>query len=340
MIENPTPTETPRLPDWWWRPLAFAAGFALIIAVLFRVGRDIYMEPSVVSDHLGLAEMRKRKVLLLGTSHGHDLSLEAAGFDGADLTHGGQDLFEMAYMARTVKQRSRKLDTVIISLSYFSFNFDNSAYELKGVRTRVGRRTGLYSTFARLSIIPGDSAEYIKGIFYPVITPDHYQAGFEGIAHLLEDGTLGAHPTPDVEKPAPDRRHPMAWFRKHAKRRCESFHEFAKNMTEHHPGLEEDSFRSTLELAKELRSSSIRVVFFTPPYTQPYNECFGEEYQSRTRVLGRRLADESDSIYFDFSHDDRFTERTELFEDSDHLNERGRRRFSQLLKQRLNAQSR
>ena len=323
-------------PNWWSRPIVFVAGLAAILGLLSLASRSVYLEPNNAADRKLLAEMRKRHVLLLGTSHGHDVSLSEMGFDGVDLTHGGQDLFEMAYMARTVKKRSPLFDTLVISLSYFSFNFDNAAYTVDGVRTRVGRRLDLYTVFPRLTFIPGDSAEYVKGRLYPIVTLDHYQAGFKAIwdrAHGRDVVPL-AVPAPPVP---PDKTQAPSWFKKHAKRRCQQFRDFARNMSEHHPGLAEDAFASTLALAREMQAAKVRVIFVTPPYTRQYNDCFEKEYVERTLESGRRLATLTGASYFDFSHDDSFVDRRKFFEDSDHLNERGRVAFSRRFKQQLEA---
>jgi hypothetical protein len=332
---DPEPRPSPRR---WWRPPAFLAGFAAVVVLLYLAGRDVYWDIGIDADRQALARMTTHHAILLGTSHGHDLSLSDAGFDGADMTHGGQDLFEMAYMTRSVRRRARHLDTVLISLSYFSFVFDNSAYEVDGVRTRVGRRISLYGGFARLAFIPGDSAEYLKGLLYPVVTEDHYRAGFGALGALLTGGRLGSGAPAAAPEPPP-RRRSETWVARQAERRCKLFGDYARNMSEHHPGLAEDTFESTLELARELRAASVRVLFFTPPYRRPYNACFDARYQSQTRANGRRLASESGTPYLDFSHDPSFVDDPALFEDSDHLNEEGRVVFSRMFKRELEARS-
>jgi hypothetical protein len=288
-----------------------------------------------------LEQMNTRHVILLGTSHGHDLSLPEAGFDGVDLSHGGQDLFEMAYMARTVKRRAPHLDTVIVSLSYFSFVFDNAAYIRDGVRVRIGRRMDLYAGYGRLGFIRGDSAEYVKGLLYPIVTADHYRAGFQGLGALLtRRSTGGVARAPAADTPEPATQQPAAWYAHHAKRRCRQFGDYARNMSEHHPGLAEDSFESTLGLVRELRAASIRVLFFTPPFMRPYNACFNRDYQKQTRANGKHLARISGTPYFDFSNDPGFVDNTAFFDDSDHLSERGQVAFSRLFKHELEARSR
>lgn len=334
------PTLRP-LARWWWRPPAFAAGFIAIVAGLYLVGHAVYLDQTIAADREAFAQMRDRHVLLLGTSHGHDLSLADAGFDGVDLSHGGQDLFEMAYMARTVKKTARKLDTVFISLSYFSLYFDNAAYVKDGVRSRVGRRIDLYSIFGRMALIPGDSAEYVKGRLYPVVTSDHYRAGFRNIASLLTGhGALSAAPAQPTTEVTQATHRSRSFIAGHAKRRCKQFAEFSRNMSEHHPRLAEDSLRTTLELTRELTAASVRVVFFTPPYTRAYNACFDPDHARQTREAGQRFAREKGAFYYDFSEHPAYIDRLELFEDSDHLNEQGRAQFSRLLREHLDADSR
>jgi len=339
--EPKTPHRPGSSDSWWARLLAFSAGLGLLVTALFRNARHVYLDGTDVRDRQALVDARHRRALLLGTSHGYDLDLEEAGLKGVDMTHGGQDLFEMAFMTRTVKERSRRLRTVIISLSYFSFSFDNAAYTLDGVKTRIGRRISLYTDFRRMAFIPGDGSEFLKGILYPVVTPDHYQLGFQTLLARLTPGAIvpGA-PSAEYPPPSPVKRRSRTWYVRHAQRRCKSFSEFSHNMAEHHPGLADDSFNSTLELTRELQAASIRVIFFTPPYTAAYNDCFDPTYVKQTIDGGHRLQSLTGAPYFDFSHDPAFVKKLRFFEDSDHLNDEGRKRFSRRFKEALRAQSR
>lgn len=317
---------------WWWRPPAFLCGLALVLGGLYAVGSRIYLTHELADDRETLADMAQRHVLLLGSSHGHALIPREAGLDGVDMAHAGQDLFEMAYMARTVQRRAPKLNLVLITLSYFSFVFDNAAYEEHGVKTRVGRRIRLYSGFPRLAFIPGDSSEFMKAKLWPIVTADHYQTAFRRLPLARELGS--AEEEADGEEPdaAPRKHiahaHDAASFARHAHARCHEYANLTKVMRKNHPGLEDDTQRSMLELTQELEREGVRVVFFTPPYQRAYTACFDPHLQRLTRESGRELERSTRARYFDFSKDPDFVDHLDWFANSDHLAKDGMVEFS------------
>jgi hypothetical protein len=284
--------------------------------------------------------MESRGTVVLGSSHAYAIVPEHMGLSGVNLAHDGQDLFEVAYIARTVKARAPKLDTVIIALSYFSFVFDNAAYTLRGVETRIGQRIDLYAAFGRLSFIPGDGSEYLKGMLWPLVTRDHFEAGFAAlgpkVAHAeeLEDDTVAdrdRHGAADVEAPRGKRpSKTLAFYQKHAERRCRQYDALIRTMRSRHPGLERDAYDVLRDVVAELEQSEIDVVLVTPPYFEPYNECFAKRWQELTRKNGQRIAEATGARYFDFSHHPEFREMNR-FMDSDHIRANHWKRLSRAL---------
>jgi hypothetical protein len=313
----------------------------LIVFMLYVTGNDVYKTPEIEADRALLREMVNRRVLLLGSSHGRDLVLSTAGLDGVDLSHDGQDLFEMAYIARSVKAKAPKLDTVFVTLSYFSFVFDNAAYLSKGVQTRVDRRVGLYRVFGRLSFIPGDSPQYLKAMLAPVITRDHYRKVFgrlpDEVSSAIGEEDEGDEAEFDEEDddPAPEkRRHSRrglpGYFQRYARGRCHLYADLTHVMQHNHPGLVGDTKQLMLRLTRELEAASVRVVFFTPPFLLPYNACFDQRQQRLTRETGRWLAQATRARYFDFSTDPSFVNHERYFKNTDHLSRPGKAAFSKL----------
>src|SRR6185369_14343670 len=95
------------------------------------------------------------RAIVLGSSHGKGVRLDSMGLVGQNFSHNGADLYEMAYIARSVKRRVPRVDTVLVALSYFSFGLDNAAYVEHGTATRIERRIEMYSAFPRLSFVAG-----------------------------------------------------------------------------------------------------------------------------------------------------------------------------------------
>jgi len=328
---------------WWWRPPAFLMGLAALVALLYVGGSQVYLPDEVRDDRKALEEMQHRHALLVGASHGHDLILDEAGMDGVDMTHGGQDLYEMAYIARSVMRRAPLLDSVFIALSYFSFSFDNAAYVAKGVQTRIGRRIRVYSSFPRPAFYSGDAPQFLKAQLWPIVTADHYRAAFRRLPQRLAaaaatetdedtDSEEAAAPAPAKKR---RKRKPPGFYQNHARGRCRQYSHLMRVMRKNHPNVVEDTKELMLELTRELESASIRVIFFTPPYLRAYTDCFEQRYQQLTRDTGRYLERATHARYFDLSRVPEFVDRQTYFTDSDHLNVYGKVEFSHRLAARL-----
>ena len=259
------------------------------------------------------------------------------------MAHGGQDVFEMAYIARTVKRRAPLLDTVFVALSYFSFALDNSAYVVKGVQTRIGRRIRLYSGFARPAFYRGDAPQFLKAQLWPIVTGDHYKKALRGLPRRFSSGATEVDEDTDSEEAdepvakvkKPWKRKPPSWYVSHAHSRCRQYSHLMRVMHQNHPDVGEDSKALMLGLARELEAASIKVVFFTPPYLKPYSACFESRYQRLTRDTGRYLERVTHARYFDLSQAPDLIERLDLFTDSDHLNVHGKAEFSHRLAELL-----
>jgi hypothetical protein len=322
----------------WWRPPAFLAGIGALLALFYLHGRTVYMTKSLRDDRNELERMASRRAVVLGSSHAYSIELKAMRLSGVNLAHDGQDLFEVAYIARTVKARAPKLDRVVIALSYFSFVFDNAAYVENGVKTRVGRRIDLYAGFGRFSLIPGDGGEYLKGMLWPLVTRDHYAAGFSalGVKEARaetpdDDADRDRAGDKDVDLP-PGKRPPktLQYYQDHAKRRCRHYDALIKGMRAGHPGIERDTYAVLRALIEELHDDSIKVVLVTPPYLDPYNQCFDQRWQRLTRENGARLAKETGATYLDYSTHPAFRDMSR-FMDTDHLRKSHRAAFSKML---------
>jgi hypothetical protein len=164
----------------WWAPPCFLTGLAAIVWGLYVLGKPYYAEEDVRTDLPKVEALADARFIVLGASHAKGIGIDAPDLDGQNLYHNGQDVFEMAYIARSAVARAPHLKYVVLTLSYFSFGFDNAAYERHGVRDRIGRRIEMYSAFPRLGFVPGDQNEWLKGLLFPIVTRDHFQRGFVG----------------------------------------------------------------------------------------------------------------------------------------------------------------
>jgi len=142
-----------------WAPPLFLLGFAALVWMLRTLAAPVYATGEVGQDLQELAALDESgNAIVVGSSHGNGVAIEDTGLHGQNFSHAGQDLFEMVYIARSVRRRVPRLDTVLVALSYFSFSYDNGAYHRRGKRTRIGRRITMYSAFARPTFLPGDGS--------------------------------------------------------------------------------------------------------------------------------------------------------------------------------------
>jgi hypothetical protein len=314
------------------RPLAFTAGLALIFCALYVIGYKRYESYQIRSDRKNLARMATGNGVVFGSSHGFNLLPEEVGFEGVNLSHGGQDLFEMVYMARAVKRAAPELETVIFTLSYFAFALDNAAYLSKGTQSRIGRRIVMYASFPSFGFVPGDATSWVKGNLSPVVTRDHWKSV------LWPTGSREATPKGSDLPPDPksDRGSAsLSSLESHARRRCKQYSRLMRNMAKNHEGLDDDAFEALRDVSRDLEKAGVRVVLVTSPYYETYNACFDAKRQALTRRLARRVARETGAEYIDASNEPGFTRTREYFRNSDHMNRDGKIEFSRWLGQQL-----
>ena len=320
------------------RSFAFAAGFALIVAALYALAAERYESPQIRSDRRNLARMTTGTLLVLGSSHGFNLLPKEMGFEGVNLAHGGQDGFEMGYMARAVKRASPNLRTVVFTLSYFTFFFDNAAYLQGGRNTRIGRRVGMYSAFRSFPHIPGDGTSFVKGVLYPVVTSDHWKSLLwpspsDAPAYVKASGLP---PNSKGDKQVASE----SSIATHARRRCSQYKKLIRNMTSHHENLDDDVYAFLRNVSGELEDAGVRVVLVIPAYYETYNACFDAKRQAQTRRLAKRLAKETGAELIDAGTEPEFSNNSEFFSNSDHMNRNGKVAFSRWLGRRLAGRAR
>jgi hypothetical protein len=332
MIDEVPSTDTKRRHRCWWRPVAFTTGLVVIFGLLYAAGYSRYESPQVKADREALARMATGNGVVFGSSHGFNILPEKAGLDGVNLAHGGQDVFEMVYMARAVKRAAPNLETVLFTISYFTFSLDNAIVKPGGAQPRLGRRLVMYAAFPSFDFVPGDASAWVKGLLSPVVTRDHWKS------ILWWDGSRPAFPSASDLPPNPkrDRRVANASFIvTHATNRCKSYAKAMRNAEAFHSGLHEDAFETLRDVSQDLEDAGVRVVLVTPPYFETYNACFDAKRQALARRLATRVAKETGAEYIDASKHPEFSTTLEYFSNSDHMNRTGKVAFSRWLEQRL-----
>lgn len=83
------------------------------------------------------------------------------------------------------------------------------------------------------------------------------------------------------------------------------------------------------------KENSITPVLITTPYTGLYSDLFPEKFKEEFRRTVNAISAESGVPYYDYSEDERFSDRLDYFSDADHLNENGAIYFMQIIEKEI-----
>jgi hypothetical protein len=321
----------------------FVLGLGLLATPLYLVGMRYYHAQERERIRSVLERAEDVEAVVFGSSHAECVDLDVMGLKGENLFSSAQDMFEIDYKVRSLLPRLKHLETAFVSVSYFSFLYDN-AISPEGGKNREGKRLAVYAEYpVTLPCIPGDAGHFLKGILHPLITTDHWRRVFSRRLETSEPPESGKAKTArrDLESvrreiarlgTSPAGR---AELIAHAKLRCERYQETIDAMVAEHPGLGEDALDVSTSFVSRLERRNVRVVLFTPPYFRDYNQQFD---RTRRHVMEKSvdaLISATGVEYYDFSHDAEFETNAALFLNSDHLNELGAALFSLKLKDRM-----
>lgn len=266
--------------------------------------------------------------LAIGSSHAGRISFHVLGVDGVAFTLPLGDFFETEYMARALVPRLPGVDTVYVSVSFYSFCWDSALASEDGFK--YGRFL-CYSLLGRWQPIPGDLKNWIRGRLRPLVRTDHW----EGVFHGIGQGRAAFEPASlDVALPAEAGGHDVALSR-HALRRTTAVMNQMTLMVKQDPLLAERAEKSLVRTAAYLRQRGVCLIFFTPPFYEAYINAFRPEYIEDMRTRMGKLSQNLRVPYFDFSTNALWSANADLFADSDHVAPRGSTLMTQELLTRL-----
>lgn len=196
---------------------------------------------------------------------------------------------------------------MFIPVSYFSFN--NEVVDEEEKQFLAAK----YYTFLSPRYIPSYDP-YIDLVTHqlPILS-----AG-EDLIKILPSFSLKAHAA-EAE----------ASFREKAQNR---YHRHMDNKEEYFLPERIDNLYDILAFCKE---NSITPVLITTPYTGLYSDLFPEKFKEEFRRTVNAISAESSVPYYDYSEDERFSDRLDYFSDADHLNENGAIYFMQIIEKEI-----
>lgn len=329
------------------KAFAFVVGTALIFNLLGSFAEQIAPLDDWRAEHQQRSEnLQERRTqieaITLGNSHSDALDYSVLGVDGQSLAFAAADLFEVEKYAALMADRLPNLKTVFIAISYYSFSRDNATFE--PFRTR---RIRYYSMVPTWSPIQGDLSNFVLGRLesythtMSVIRSDSWLGVWEGLANEASSGD--AFPFDGVVTTS-------AWgtcshytaeqLESHAQDIANRNVTSSNQMAAIHQDLEQDAFDTLARTIEQLQSNGIRVVLFTPTYYERYNAYFMEQGSTLYENMKLRMGELQQTQrveYYDFSSDPDIASQPELFYNSDHLGDCGRKVFSTKLLEAMNA---
>jgi hypothetical protein len=336
--------------DIMWKFFAKASAFLMGIGLLFNISGTLADRIAPLEDwrieHQQRVESLQAKqdvieAVTLGNSHSDSLDYSILGIEGQSLAFAAADLFEIEKYAMYLDDELPNLKTVFIAVSYYSFSWDNAAFE--PYRTR---RIRYYSMVPVWSPIRGDVSNYLLGKLesYTHVMSEVRSDNWLGVWVNLErnvplentsryDGVLttsawGICPHYTAEQ-----------LETHALRTATRNVSDAVRMADVHPWLEQEAYNALARTIEGLQSKGIRAILFTPTYYEKYNEYYIEDGSSiieDMRAMIDRLHQTYQVEYYDYSRDGEIVIHPELFYNSDHLGECGMKVFSAKLLRAMN----
>jgi hypothetical protein len=284
------------------------------------------------------------QAITLGSSHADSIDYSAMGIDGQSLALAAADLFEIEKTVSSLDHKLPRLNTVIITISYYTFNWDTAS----DPRLRP-RRIGFYSEIPVWSPVSGDWSSFLMGKLdaYTHVLRVVRSDNWKDVWPELLAGTPAADPFPyDGVRTA------SAWGEcshyteeqliDHAVQVAGNNVATSQQMAAAHPGLEQDSYAALARTIEHLQSRGIRVVLYTPAYYDRYTADFSEQGSAIIEGMKQdvgKLQDTYGVEYYDFSIDPEITTQPDLFSNSDHVNECGSRVVSKKLRERMDEKS-
>lgn len=331
----------------------FVKAFALIIgsSVIFNILGAAADRVAPLEDwrtehqqRMDFLEARQDQIvaITLGNSHSDALDYSVVGIEGQSLAFAAADLFEIEKYATLITDELPNIKIVFIAISYYSFSRDNAV--LEPFRTR---RIRFYSLVPTWSPIRGDASNFVLGRLesytrvMSVVRSDSWRGvwseltndapsenpfAYDGIRTTSAWGECSHYTRAQLE----------AHAREIAVRNVGS----SGQMAALHQGLGQDAFDALARTFERLQSKGIRIVLFTPTYYEKYTGYFAENGSymiddMRDKLEKLRLTYPVE--YYDFSNDPQIENQPELFYNSDHLGDCGRRIFSAKLLEAMNS---
>ncbi len=331
------------------KALFFVLGISLLLNLLGTLAdRKAPLEDWRQYYEENLANLKARNdsidAITLGSSHADSIDYQAMGIDGQSMALAAADLFEIEKTVQSLDHQLPHLNTVFITISYFTFSWDTSVDQY--LRPR---RIGFYSELPIWSPIHDDLSNFLLGKLdaYTHVLRVVRSDNWKEVWPELLPGAPPADPFPSDTV-----RTSSAWGEcnhyteeqlvAHADDIANKYVVTSTQMAYAHPNLEQDSYAALARTIEHLQSRGIRVVLYTPAYYDEYTKVFskdGADMVDRMKQSVHKLQETYGLEYYDFSTNPNIITHPELFYNSDHVSDCGSRVVSEMLLQQMGGTS-
>jgi hypothetical protein len=298
----------------------------------------------VVGESENYASLMNRRnqvqAISLGNSHSDAIDFTVFGLEGQRLARGGADLFEVERYAAAVSGKLPSLQIAFVALSYYSFSRDNST--LDNMRDL---RVELYATLPIWLPAKGDGHNFLVGKLqaYSQLMKVVQSGNWYNVIHRIFESA----PPEDLSQSDPQYtgvRTLTPWgecahftveeLNAHGDEIAGKNVTSSRAMAKAHPRLPDDALEALAQTIEHFQAKGVRVILFTPPYYEAYTAHFSDQAADmidQMRQAASLLQEKYHVEYFDFSNDPDIIRRPELFFNSDHVNNCGRKAFTEHL---------
>lgn len=325
--------------------IAIPTAAVLLLFLLNRPYRKIDDEKYMDMWNLGMLGNQVNNVRLanIGSSHGaYDFVYDSFTQTGVSCFNFGHTSQTYEYDLALLKEYGSHLEeggVLLIPVSYFSFNNETAneteaqALSVKYYHYLSPKNMPHYDLFTdivtnRLPILSAGEdllkllpkASLTAHAAETADTPESGEAAAENTdAPATDEAAAKSTETPAMDEAA------VAEF---ASRAAQRFDRHFGNKEEYFLPDREEQLYAIIRYCKE---HGLTPVLITTPFSDYYNAPVPEDFLDRFYGTVNRIASDTDVNYYDYSHDERFSENLTLFSDSDHLNPEGAAYFMDIL---------
>ncbi len=279
-----------------------------------------------------LAESEKAsqiQAITVGNSHSIAIDFNTLDLQGYHLWQPASDIFEADFMLESWLPKLPMVKTVLFVASYDLFYARNIDSPSASEKHRV-----LYSQTPSWLVMNNDLGNFVIGKLNRVVPilhisrPDHWRrvvfnVGTNGLSDFprAEDGQLLRPSYINCNYLSVEEMNELAEYRGNR---------IKKQLATVKPGTTVETYRTIGEIVNYLKARNIRIVFYTPPYHDLFNQLYQGHLESDFLNTMDQLQEEYRVEYYNFSKDSAFRD-SRFFKDIHHMNLCGAKGFSTIM---------